>query len=156
MATSVCAAATTGAGPSGLHDSLPSGGPSTSSSPRAARRACPPPAPPPPPPPTKPPREEPGGAPEPPEVLLSDDDFGSSDEVKIFKDECEDEEKEFASHEELQAALSEDKTSLIQETEFNIKQEAMRLHDHHSSSGKQSRRFSVMTCRAIMVHKEPT
>ena len=45
---------------------------------------------------------------------MIDDDFGSSDEVKIFKDEGEDEEKEFASQEELQAALSEDKSSLIQ------------------------------------------
>jgi hypothetical protein len=63
---------------------------------------------------------------------LLDDDFGSSDEVKVFKDEGEDEEKEFASHEELQAALSEDKSSLIQETEFNIKQEVLRLHDHGS------------------------
>lgn len=68
--------------------------------------------------------------------LIDDDDFGSSDEVKIFKDEGEDEEKEFASHEELQAALSEDKSSLIQETELSIvKQEALRLSDH---SGKSS------------------
>ena len=47
-------------------------------------------------------------------ACMIDDDFGSSDEVKIFKDEGEDEEKEFASQEELQAALSEDKSSLIQ------------------------------------------
>ena len=60
---------------------------------------------------------------------MIDDDFGSSDEVKIFKDEGEDEEKEFASQEELQAALSEDKSSLIQETELSIKQEALRLSD---------------------------
>ena len=60
---------------------------------------------------------------------MIDDDFGSSDEVKIFKDEGEDEEKEFASQEELQAALSEDKSSLIQETELSIKQEALRLGD---------------------------
>ena len=67
------------------------------------------------------------------EINLLEDDFGCSDEVKIFKDECEDEEKEFASQEELQAALSEDKTSLIQETEFNIKQEqAMRLQQDPS------------------------
>ena len=45
------------------------------------------------------------------------------------KDEGEDEEKEFASQEELQAALSEDKSSLIQETELSIKQEALRLSD---------------------------
>ena len=46
-----------------------------------------------------------------------------------IKDEGEDEEKEFASQEELQAALSEDKSSLIQETELSIKQEALRLSD---------------------------
>lgn len=66
---------------------------------------------------------------------LNDDfDFGSSDEVKVFKDEGEDEEKEFATQEELQAALSEDKSSLIQETELSIKQESqiLRLHDHHA------------------------
>ena len=62
-------------------------------------------------------------------ACMIDDDFGSSDEVKIFKDEGEDEEKEFASQEELQAALSEDKSSLIQETELSIKQEALRLGD---------------------------
>ena len=66
---------------------------------------------------------------------LIDDDFaGSSDEVKIFKDEGEDEEKEYVSQEELQAALSEDKSSLIQETELSIKQEALRLTD--SSIGR--------------------
>ena len=67
---------------------------------------------------------------------LIDDDFaGSSDEVKIFKDEGEDEEKEYVSQEELQAALSEDKSSLIQETELSIKQEAaLRLTD--STIGK--------------------
>ena len=59
---------------------------------------------------------------------MIEDDFGSSDEVKVFKDEGED--KEFAaSHEELQAALSEDKSSLIQETELSIKQEALRISD---------------------------
>ena len=62
-------------------------------------------------------------------ACMIDDDFGSSDEVKIFKDEGEDEEKEFASQEELQAALSEDKSSLIQETELSIKQESLRLGD---------------------------
>lgn len=67
-------------------------------------------------------------------TCLNDEDFGSSDEVKVFKDEGEDEEKEFASHEELQAALSEDKSSLIQETELSIKQEALRLHDPHPSN----------------------
>ena len=55
-----------------------------------------------------------------------DDDFCSSDEVKIFKDEDEgDEEKELASNEELQAALLEDKSSLILETEMAIKQECL-------------------------------
>ena len=72
---------------------------------------------------------------------MTDDDFGSSDEVKVFKDEGDDEEKEFASQEELQAALSEDKSSLIQETELSIKQEALRLHDGPSvaasSTGKE-------------------
>ena len=67
-------------------------------------------------------------------TCLTDEDFGSSDEVKVFKDEGDDEEKEFASHEELQAALSEDKSSLIQETELSIKQEALRLHDPPASS----------------------
>jgi hypothetical protein len=58
--------------------------------------------------------------------LFQDDDFCSSDEVKIFKDEDEgDEEKELASNEELQAALLEDKSSLILETEMAIKQECM-------------------------------
>ena len=62
------------------------------------------------------------------ENVSSSDDFGSTDEVKVFKDEGED--KEFAaSHEELQAALSEDKSSLIQETELSIKQEALRISD---------------------------
>ena len=70
----------------------------------------------------------------PDQVSLDDLDFGSSDEVKVFKDEGEDEEKEFATQEELQAALSEDKSSLIQETELSIKQESaqLRLHDLHS------------------------
>ena len=62
-------------------------------------------------------------------ACLIEDDFGSSDEVKVFKDEGEDEEKEFVSQEELQAALSEDKSSLIQETELSIKQEALRLSE---------------------------
>ena len=72
---------------------------------------------------------------------LIDDDFaGSSDEVKIFKDEGEDEEKEYVSQEELQAALSEDKSSLIQETELSIKQEAaLRLTD--STIGKNTLYF---------------
>lgn len=65
-------------------------------------------------------------------ACMIEDDFGSSDEVKIFKDEGEDEEKEFASQEELQAALSEDKSSLIQETELSIKQEALRLQSELS------------------------
>ena len=62
-------------------------------------------------------------------ACLIEDDFGSSDEVKVFKDEGEDEEKEYVSQEELQAALSEDKSSLIQETELSIKQEALRLSE---------------------------
>ena len=74
--------------------------------------------------------------------LIEDDFEGSSDEVKIFKDEGEDEEKEFASHEELQAALSEDKSSLIQETELSIKQEALRLSD----SGKNIPFYLVIFC----------
>ena len=56
------------------------------------------------------------------ELSLSDDELGSSDEVKVFKDEG-DEEKEFISSEEIQAALLEDKSSLIQETELAIKDE---------------------------------
>ena len=60
-----------------------------------------------------------------------DDDLGSSDEVKVFKDEGE-EEKEFISPEEIQAALLEDKSSLIQETELAIKEEyAARLEHQH-------------------------
>ena len=56
------------------------------------------------------------------ELSLRDDELGSSDEVKVFKDEGE-EEKEFISSEEIQAALLEDKSSLIQETELAIKEE---------------------------------
>ena len=82
---------------------------------------------------------------------LIDDDFaGSSDEVKIFKDEGEDEEKEYVSQEELQAALSEDKSSLIQETELSIKQEALRLTD--SSIG---RTFFFYSCW-MKVRKSPS
>ena len=77
---------------------------------------------------------------------LIDDDFaGSSDEVKIFKDEGEDEEKEYVSQEELQAALSEDKSSLIQETELSIKQEALRLTD--SSIGRTFFFLSLLKVR---------
>ena len=78
--------------------------------------------------------------------MLEDDFGGSSDEVKIFKDEGEEEEKEFGSHEELQAALSEDKSSLIQETELSIKQEALRLND----SGKL-RFWSERDARVIVL-----
>ena len=56
------------------------------------------------------------------ELSLRDDELGSSDEVKVFKDEGE-EEKEFISSEEIQAALLEDKSSLIEETELAIKEE---------------------------------
>ena len=56
------------------------------------------------------------------ELSIRDDELGSSDEVKVFKDEGE-EEKEFISSEEIQAALLEDKSSLIQETELAIKEE---------------------------------
>ncbi len=54
---------------------------------------------------------------------LQDDDFCSSDEIKIFKDEGDDDDKEFSANEELQAALLEEKSSLILETEMAIKQE---------------------------------
>ena len=76
---------------------------------------------------------------------LIDDDFaGSSDEVKIFKDEGEDEEKEYVSQEELQAALSEDKSSLIQETELSIKQEAA-LRLTNSTIGKNWKGGKIST-----------
>lgn len=54
-----------------------------------------------------------------------DDDFGSSDEIKIFKDEGDDDDKDFSALEELQAALLEEKSSLILETEMAIKQECL-------------------------------
>ena len=72
------------------------------------------------------------------ELSLRDDELGSSDEVKVFKDEGE-EEKEFISSEEIQAALLEDKSSLIQETELAIKEEcAARLDSRgqHRQHGK--------------------
>ncbi|XP_059093933.1 protein pangolin, isoforms A/H/I/S-like isoform X1 [Tigriopus californicus] len=54
------------------------------------------------------------------------DDFGcSNDELRIFTEEGEDEERELALNEELQAALLEDKTCLIRETELGIKQERL-------------------------------
>lgn len=56
---------------------------------------------------------------------MKDDDFGSSDEIKIFKDEGDDDDKDFSAHEELQAALLEEKSSLILETEMAIKQECL-------------------------------
>ena len=58
------------------------------------------------------------------ELSIRDEELGSSDEVKVFKDEGE-EEKEFISNEEIQAALLEDKSSLIQETELYIKEECL-------------------------------
>ena len=72
------------------------------------------------------------------ELSLRDDELGSSDEVKVFKDEG-DEEKEFISCEEIQAALLEDKSSLIQETELAIKEECaarLDLRGHHRQHGK--------------------
>lgn len=56
---------------------------------------------------------------------LKDDDFCSGDEIKIYKDEGDDDDKEFSANEELQAALLEEKSSLILETEMAIKQECM-------------------------------
>ena len=70
-------------------------------------------------------------------LSLGDDELGSSDEVKVFKDEGE-EEKEFISSEEIQAALLEDKSSLIQETELAIKEECaarLELRGHHRQQG---------------------
>ena len=72
------------------------------------------------------------------ELSLRDDELGSSDEVKVFKDEGE-EEKEFISSEEIQAALLEDKSSLIQETELSIKEECssrMDIRGQHRQHGK--------------------
>lgn len=46
---------------------------------------------------------------------MKDENFGSSDEVKIYQDD--DEDKDFSSLEELHAALLEEKSSLILETE---------------------------------------
>jgi hypothetical protein len=72
------------------------------------------------------------------ELSLRDDELGSSDEVKVFKDEGE-EEKEFISSEEIQAALLEDKSSLIQETELAIKEECssrLDLRGHHRQHGQ--------------------
>ena len=66
---------------------------------------------------------------------LRDDDLGSSDEVKVFKDEGEGEEDFegcFGANEELQAALLEDKSLLIQETEnLSIKDEFAALGSSH-------------------------
>ena len=72
------------------------------------------------------------------ELSLRDDELGSSDEVKVFKDEGE-EEKEFISCEEIQAALLEDKSSLIQETELAIKEECssrLDVRGQHRQHGK--------------------
>ena len=65
--------------------------------------------------------------------LPRDDDLGSSDEVKVFKDEGEDDLEGLdgfnaSFSEELQAALLEDKSLLIQETEnLSIKDELLAL-----------------------------
>ena len=80
------------------------------------------------------------------ELSLRDDELGSSDEVKVFKDEGE-EEKEFISCEEIQAALLEDKSSLIQETELAIKEECssrLDVRGQHRPQGKLSLSFSFL------------
>ena len=51
--------------------------------------------------------------------------LGSVDEVRVFNEEGEDEERDADGSEELRDALFEDKSSLILETELAIKQEGL-------------------------------
>ena len=77
------------------------------------------------------------------ELSLRDDELGSSDEVKVFKDEGE-EEKEFISCEEIQAALLEDKSSLIEETELAIKEECSSRLDGRGQQRQQGKFYFTL------------
>ena len=87
--------------------------------------------PPPPPPPAAPPTASSTSSPSVPgpacPFRVCEDLLGSSDELRVFTEEGEEEERESGGvrhlQEELEAALFEEKTSLIRETELGLKQE---------------------------------
>ena len=98
---------------------------------RAPPCPLPPLAPPPPPPPPPPSASSPPSGPGPvsacSSVRVCEDLLCSSDELRVFTEEGEEEERESGGarllQEEIEAALFEEKTSLIRETELGLKQE---------------------------------